>query len=195
MDTWTNRKFSNWKFPSKSEKSWHTHMKQINFPLTFLKFTWLAIDGFKEKKTFLPKRKLGPPNTKGPQEIWNFPSPLLQDKKKISPHKRNICGWGGGRVYTMENKDTNTDCQKVSRVGNQVRNCRNYNQTQFLFQIRIHIYIFTQGVFKSHLKKNHPHLKCQFLPNIPIWHKALLYRPKKLLNPLPPLPHHPRGEG
>ena len=24
--------------------------------------------------TPLPKRKLGPPNTEGPQEIWNFPS-------------------------------------------------------------------------------------------------------------------------
>ena len=27
--------------------------------------------------------KLGPPNTKGPQEILNFPSPLLRRHEKI----------------------------------------------------------------------------------------------------------------
>ena len=53
-------------------------MKQIILPSTFLELTWLVIDGFMEENVLvLPnqKRKLGLPNTEGPQEIWNFPSP------------------------------------------------------------------------------------------------------------------------
>ena len=49
MDTWTERKVLNRKFPSKNEKSWHKHMKQIILPSTVLEFTWLAIDGFMEE--------------------------------------------------------------------------------------------------------------------------------------------------
>ena len=51
-----------------------------------------------EEKTFLPKIKLGPPNTKGSQEIRNFPSPLLQDKKKLAPIKEIFEG-GVGAEY------------------------------------------------------------------------------------------------
>ena len=49
-----------------------------------------------------------------------------------------------------------------------------------------------EGVFKSHLK-NHPYLKCQFPPKIPIWLKSLLYkRSEKWLSP----PLSPRmGDG
>ena len=50
-------------------------MKQIILPSTILEFTWLAIDSFIEENssTFpLPKKKLGPHNTEGSQEIWNF---------------------------------------------------------------------------------------------------------------------------
>ena len=41
------------------------------------------------------------------------------EKKKLAPHKKNICGYGG--VYTMENKDKNTDYHKFVRVGDQKR--------------------------------------------------------------------------
>ena len=71
-------------------------MKQIILPSTILEFTQLVIYGFMEENGLappLPKRKLGPPNTEGPQEIWNLPSPYLQDMKKtISPPQKNICG-------------------------------------------------------------------------------------------------------
>ena len=52
-------------------------MKQIISPLTILESTWLVIDDFMEENGLapLPKKKLGPPNTEGPQEIWNIPSP------------------------------------------------------------------------------------------------------------------------
>ena len=35
--------------------------------------------------------------------------------------------------------------------------------------------IFYTGSFQAPPKKNHPHLKCQFPPKIPIWPKSLLY--------------------
>ena len=51
-------------------------MKQIILPSTNFEFTWLVIDGFMEEKSPLSqKRKLGFPNTEGPEEIWNLPSP------------------------------------------------------------------------------------------------------------------------
>ena len=43
-----------------------------NFASTILEFTWLVIDDFIEENSPaspLPKRKLGPHNAKGPQEI------------------------------------------------------------------------------------------------------------------------------
>ena len=54
---------------------------------------------------------------------------------------------------------------------------------------------FIQGGFKSHLKKNHPHLKCQFSPKIPNSTKSLLYKhSEKWLSPPPLPPPSPRGE-
>ena len=54
-------------------------MKQIILPSTVLEFTWFAIDDSMEENGLahlpLQKRKLRPPNKKGSQEIWNFPSP------------------------------------------------------------------------------------------------------------------------
>ena len=48
----------------------------------------------------LRERKLGTPNTEGPQEIRNFLSPWLQDIKKfLSPLKKYL--WVGG-VYTTK---------------------------------------------------------------------------------------------
>ena len=61
----------------------------------------------------------------------------------------------------MENKDTNTDYQKVVRVGDQKWEIA---ETAFriiiLLEIRIHYFLYR--VFKSHLKKNHPS------PEVPI---------------------------
>ena len=47
-----------------------------------------------------------------------------------------------------------------------MRNCRNYNRDYYYFFFAWDLYslFFIQGVFKSHLKKNHHHLKCQFPP-------------------------------
>ena len=45
----------------------------------------------------LQKRKLGPPNTEGPQEIWNIPRPWLQQTKKFSPPQKNYL-WVGGVI-------------------------------------------------------------------------------------------------
>ena len=57
------------------------------------------------KKMALPpisKRKLGPPTQKVPKKFEIFPVPSYKTWKKI--------WWVEGEgVYTMENKDTNTD--------------------------------------------------------------------------------------
>ena len=92
----------------------------------------------------------------------------------------------------MENMDTNTDYQKFVRVGEQKwRIVKITIGIIFLLLLKICIhYFFIPGVFKSHLEKNHSHLKCQFPPKIPIWPKFLLYkRYEKWLSP-----HHP-GRG
>ena len=66
----------------------------------------------------------------------------------------------------------------------------------FVFGWDLYSLFFIQGVFKSHLKKHHPHLQCQFPPKIPIWPKSLLYeRSEKWLSHHhpPPATHHPGG--
>ena len=70
----------------------------------------------------LPKMKLDCPIQKVPKKFEIFPAPSykIQEKKTLAPPpQRNICGWGVGGVHTMENKATNTDYQKVVRVGDQ----------------------------------------------------------------------------
>ena len=70
----------------------------------------------KKKKKVLPKQKV-------PKKFEIFPAPSYKTRKqKLAPQ------WG---VYTMENKDTNTDYEKVV-WGPKLRNCRNYNQYHFL---------------------------------------------------------------
>ena len=67
----------------------------------------------------LLKRKLGPPNREGPQEIRNFSSSYLYEKN-FSAHKKKFCGWvGGGAVYTMENKVANMDYLKIVGIWDQ----------------------------------------------------------------------------
>ena len=52
-------------------------MNQTILPSTIIEFLRLVIYGFMKENgltSHLSKRKLGPCNTEGPQEIWNFPS-------------------------------------------------------------------------------------------------------------------------
>ena len=75
------------------------------------------------------------------------------EKKKISPHEK---------IYI---------CVKLQ------------SESFFFFFWDSYSLFFIQGVFKPHLKKNHPHLKCQFPVKIPIWRKSLPYKPsEKLFN-------------
>ena len=65
-----------------------------------------------------------------------------------------------GGVYTVENKDKNTDYQKVVRVRDQKWEIVEIVETTFgiifLFEIRIHYFLYN---FQVLLEKNHPHLK------------------------------------
>ena len=76
MDAWAGRKILKRKFQGENVKCWHVQIKQITLPSTILEFPWLVIGDFTEENSLLlPKRKLGPLNTEGSQEIWNLPRP------------------------------------------------------------------------------------------------------------------------
>ena len=67
-------------------------MKQKSLSATVLEFTWLVIADFmKENGPVypIPKRKLGPPDTEGSQEIWifykEFYSPTWKKSPKVRP--------------------------------------------------------------------------------------------------------------
>ena len=97
----------------------------------------------------------------------------------------------------MENNNTNTDYHKFVRLGDQKWEIAEITIgiIFFFFCLRYVFTIFYTGSFQVPPKKNHPHLKCQFPPKIPIWPKSLLYeRSEKWLSP--PSPSSPRrGEG
>ena len=61
--------------------------------------------------------ELGLPNTEGSQEISNFPNSYPQENF-LAPTKKYLRVVGG--VYTMQTMDTNTEYQKVVRVGDQM---------------------------------------------------------------------------
>ena len=117
----------------------------------------------------LPKRKLGPPKIEGPKKFEIFQAYSYKTHKKIFPSTKKIFvsgGWGG--VYTMENKDTNTDYQKVVRVGD-----KKWEIVETTFGITFFVWdsyslYFIKKVFKSHMKKITPtekansHSKLQF---------------------------------
>ena len=64
-----------------------------------------------------------------------------------------------------------------------MRNRSNYHRNHF-FCLRFVFTIFYIGIFQVPPKKNHPCLKCQFLPKLPILPKSLLYkRSEKWLSP------------
>ena len=59
-------------------------------------------------------------------------------------------------VYAMENKDTNTDYQKVVGVGDQIWEILEITiEIFFFFFLIFYSVFFIQGVLKFHLKKNH----------------------------------------
>ena len=119
---------------------------------------WLC--GRKWPSPLLPKRKLGLPNIDGPQDL-KFSLPIAKRYKKIwSPSKKIFLG-SGSTVYTMDNKDTNTDCLKVVRVGGQ-----KWKIVEITVRISFFVWVsysllLIQGVFKSHLKKLPP-------PKVPV---------------------------
>ena len=77
--------------------------------------------------------------------------------------------------------------------GPKVRHCRNYNQKHY-FCLRFVVSSFYTGSFQVPPEKNHPQLKCQFPPKIPIWIKSLLYKPsEKWLNPPSIITHEGKG--
>ena len=116
-----------------------------------------------------------PPKQKGPPKFENFQAPSNKiQKKKLTLHKKNICGWGG--VYTMENKN--------------LRNYTNYIWNHFVFSI-----FYTESFQVPH-EKNHPHLKCQLPPKITIWHTSLhILKNGSTPSPSPPIITQGVGEG
>ena len=66
----------------------------------------------------------------------------------------------------MQSMDTNTEYQKVVRVGDQMGKIVKIT-IRIIFLWNLNPLFFKKEIFKSHLKKS-PHLKCQFPPKIPI---------------------------
>ena len=147
MDTWIDRKFSNRELLSKGEKSYHTHMKQIISPLTILEFTWLVIEGFIEENGL----------------AFPLPKSYKMQKKCLVTSKKIFTG-GGESIYWKR------DNQEVVRVGNQKWEIVEITIGIFFFAVVVwdlYSLFFMQGLYNSHLKKHHPHLKCQHPLKIP----------------------------
>ena len=165
-------------------------MNQTILSSTIIEFMRSVIDGFMEENcltSHLSKRKLGPCNTEGPQEIWNFPSSWLQDTdKNLKPHKKKIFVGGVG--------DPNADNQRVVMVGDQKWEIKGIAVRVIFFVWDSYSLFFYTGSFQVSPEKSHFHLKCQFPLKIPIWHKSLLYKPsEKWLNPPAPITIQGRG--
>ena len=85
MDNWTDN-FSNGKFSTRSEKSKHTHIKQITLPSNVLEVTslydWSLMALWnKMAEPFLPKRILVPPTQKVPKKFKIFPGSSYKIRK------------------------------------------------------------------------------------------------------------------
>ena len=78
----------------------------------------------------------------------------------------------GKGVYTMENKDANTDRLKSVTVGDQNWEIAEFTIGIFFFAWDLYsLLFFIKGVFKSHLKKAPP--PSQFPSKTLIWPKSL----------------------
>ena len=133
-------------------------MKQIILPSTVLEFTWLVIYGFMEENGLapFPKKEIRSPQyRRSPRNLKSSQPLATRHKKKLAPHKKNICGWGKGGVYTMENKDTNTEYQKFVRVLDQKCEIVELNSESF-FCLRFLFTIFFYREFSSPTRKKSP---------------------------------------
>ena len=96
-------------------------MKQIILPSTILEFKWLVIVGFMQENGLVPSPKKDINFTQyrsSPRNLKFFQTlATIYEKIFLAPQKNQkkprICGWV---AYTMENKDTKADYQKVVRV-------------------------------------------------------------------------------
>ena len=130
----------------------------------------------------LPKRKVGAPQYRTSPRNMKSSQHLVtrHEKKKNSPHKKIFVGRGS--IYH-------------GKEGYKYRLPEIYwgwgpTLTLFFFLLEICIHYFSYWEFSSPTwkKSNHPHLKCQFPPKIPIWPKSLLYqRSEKWLSPCSPI--------
>ena len=137
-----------------------------------------------------------PPSAK--KEIKSPKNKIVPRSLKFSkPPSYKTQGEGVGGVHTMENKDTNTDYQKIVRVGDQKWEIVESTFGIILFEIHIHYFLYREFSTPTPPKvhSNDPHLKCQFSPKITIWHKSLLYARSEKWHNWPPLPHPPGGGG
>ena len=90
----------------------------------------------------LPKRILVPPTQKVPKKSELFPAPTYKIRKKILAPQKKYLWLGGGRVYTMENKDTKTDYQKLVRAEDQ--KCKMVEITIGMTFVFIIFYIYSK---------------------------------------------------
>ena len=159
VDTWTERKVLNRKFPSKNEKSWHKHMKQIILPSTVLELYMIGHWWLYGRKwhSLSPKKEIRSPQNRGsPRNLKFYPSIATKYKTILSPSKKIFLG-SGSTVYTMGNKDANTDYQKVVRVGDQkLKIVEIAIRISFFFVWDSYSLVLIQLVFKSRLKKVTP---------------------------------------
>ena len=152
--------------------------------------TWTP---FPKKEIRSPQRGWG---SEGPRNLKFFEPLATRYRNNFFSPCREIFVGGGSTVYTMDNKNANTVYQKVVWVGNQKWVIVETTIGISFFCLRFVLTISYTGSFQVPPEKNHPHLKCQFPPKIPIWPKSLLYKHYEKwlsLPPLPPPPHHPVG--
>ena len=138
-----------------------------------------------------------PQKQKGPKKFEIFQVPSYKTQKKILALQKKIFVGRGG-VYTIENKNTNTDYQKVVRVEDQKWEIVE-TTLEIIFFFEIHIQYFLYRDFLSPTwKKINPtwkvnsHPKSQF-DVIP----SYIYTLWKMAQPPPPPPplHHQGREG
>ena len=97
-------------------------MKWIILPSTILAFSWLVIGGFMEENGIAPSTKKDIRSSqfrRSPRNLKSSQPLATRREKKLAPHPQQKKGSGYRGVYTMENKDTNTDYQKFVRAGDE----------------------------------------------------------------------------
>ena len=135
-------------------------MKWIILPSTILAFSWLVIGGFMEENGIAPSTKKDIRSSqfrRSPRNLKSSQPLATRREKKLAPHPQQKKGSGYRGVYTMENKDTNTDYQKFVRVRYQkwetlettIRIILNFVWDSYSL-------FFIPEVFKSHLKNSSP---------------------------------------